>query len=115
MGKISRYTAKELRQLPLTLAKLLGSVMTVIGLAAVAFPGAGRPGKGIGDNAPYLLLAASGLAVFILSSRALAKRAPGNGDDSLTAKDGVRLSALSWALFLLFAVLFLCVILYLTR
>jgi hypothetical protein len=115
MGKLSRQTKSEFKQLPLLLAKFLGGVLTVAGLSAAVFLATRSPGPAGGSEVSFVLLGVSGLVVFILSSRALATRKADAAFQGLDARDRVRLSVLSWMLLLVFAALFLAVVLLVTR
>lgn len=115
MGKIIRQTKSELNQLPLILAKLLGGLMTVVGLSSVVFLATRTPEPPSSVLVMFALLGICGIVVFILSSRAIAKRKADDTSQSLDAKDGVRLSVLSWILLLVFVALTIVVILLSTR
>jgi hypothetical protein len=115
MGKIIRQTKSELKQLPLTLSKLLGGIMAVVGLSAAVFLATRTPHPASGGLVLFALLGICGIAVFILSSRALAKRKTDDMSLSPDAKDSVRVSVLSWILLLAFVALFLVVVMFVTR
>ncbi len=115
MGKISRQAKSEFRQLPLILAKFLGGMMAVVGLSAAVFLATRPPVPAGGIQVLFVLLGVSGIVVFILSSRALAKRKADAAYEGLDARDSVRLSVLSWMLFLVVVALFLGIVLFLTR
>jgi hypothetical protein len=115
MGKLSRHTGSEFKQLPLLVAKFLGGVMTVAGLSAAVFLTTRSPGPAGGSPILFVLLGVAGIVVFILSSRALAKRKADAAFQGLDARDRVRLSVLSWILLLVFVALFLGVVLLVTR
>ena len=115
MGKLSRHTGSEFKQLPLIVAKFLGGVMTVAGLSAAVFLATRPPGPAGGSPILFVLLGVAGIVVFILSSRALAKRKADDASQSLDAKDNARLSVLSWILLLVFVALTIVVILLSTR
>jgi len=115
MGKISRQTKSEFRQLPLILAKFFGGMMTVAGLSAAVFLATRSPVPAGGIQVRFVLLGVSGIVVFILSSKALAKRKAEVSFQGPDAQDSVRLSVLSWMLFLVFVAFFLGIVLFLTR
>jgi len=115
MGKILKQTGSELKQLPLILAKLLGGIMAVIGLSAAIFLATRSPEPASGDPVLSALLGVSGIAVFILSSKALVKRKADRQFQDLETRDKVRLSFLAWVLLLVFVALFLVIVLFLAR
>jgi len=115
MGKIIRHAKSELKLLPLILAKLLGGIMTVAGVSAVVFLATRTPAPAGRGLLQFALLGISGIVVFILSSRVLAKRKADDAPQSLDEKDNVRLSVLSWMLLLVFVALAIVVMLMTTR
>jgi len=107
MGDFSRQPGRELRRLPLMLGKLLGGMAAVIGFGMASW--VATHGKG-GDVWPPLLAAVAGLAVFMVSARRLAKRAPSTGAPPLSPVEMKRASFLAWLLLLLIVVvLLLCI------
>ncbi len=101
--------------MPLILAKLLGSIMTVTGVSAVVFLETRTTPPARGGLLLFALLGISGIVVFILSSRVLAKRKADDASWSLDAKDNIRLSVLSWMLLLVFVALAIVVVLLSAR
>jgi len=71
-------------------------------------------GASPGNIVAPLLIGGAGLAVFVLSGRALARRSSITEQASPRA-DRLRMNALSWALLLLFAGIFVAIAWFMTR
>lgn len=115
MGEITRQARAELRQLPLMLGKLAGGTAACIGFTAAVVVVTRRPDWSARDVLPALLAGSAGVAVFVLSARALRRRLSGQGAGEPLPADGGRTSLLSWGLLLLFAGIFLTWALFMTR
>jgi hypothetical protein len=103
MGKITRQTKEELRHLPLTLGKLLGGIVAVIGFTGWVL----RMTRHTGAALPWFLMGAAGIALFLLAARANARRGAGRVTAPLSPPGSRRTSLVAWGLLLLFAVIFL--------
>ncbi len=68
-------TRSELKQLPYMLGKLLGGFLAVIGFGAAVYVHTHGAGPSLICVLLYLLTGIAGLAIFIVSSRLLAKKA----------------------------------------
>ena len=107
MRDLFRQARSEMKQLPFMLGKLLGAAMAIIGCAAAIVVQSGRPGM-TETNAPrYWLAALVGIIIFVVSSRAQARRGKDSRQHSLTTANKVRMNAMSWILLLIFASAFL--------
>lgn len=115
MRDIIRQTKAELRHLPLMLGKLAGGIAAVIGFTAAVVVVTRRPDWSAGDVLPALLAGSAGVAVFVLSARALRRRLSAQGAGEPLPADGGRTSPLSWGLLLLFAGIFLTWAWFMTR
>lgn len=115
MGEITRQARTELRQLPLMLGKLAGGIAAVIGFTAAVVVVTRRPGWSAGDILPALLAGGAGVAVFVLSGRALRRRLAGQGGGGPLPAASGRTSLLSWGLLLLCAGIFLAFVWFMTR
>jgi hypothetical protein len=115
MGEITRQARAEFRQLPLIIGKLAGGIAAVSGFTVAVVVVTRKPEWSAGEILPALLAGCAGVAVFVLSARALRRRLAGPGaDEPLTASSG-RTSLLSWGLLLLFAAIFLTFVWFMTR
>lgn len=115
MGMINKNIRSETGRLPLVLGKLLGGVMTVVGLAGiiiiyVRWPNPPRP-----DVLPYALAGMPGLVIFILCSRTIEKKMQENPDTVPDRKEKRMTSALSWAILLVLSICFLLFVFVMTR
>ena len=115
MGEITRQARAELRQLPLMLGKVAGGIGAVIGFTAAVVIVTRRPGWSAGDILPSLLAGCAGVAVFVLSARALRRRLSGQAAGEPLPAAGGRTSLLPWGLLLLFAGIFLAWAWFVTR
>ncbi|CAG0975651.1 hypothetical protein GPROT1_01907 [Gammaproteobacteria bacterium] len=115
MGEIVRQAKTELRQLPQMLGKLLGGIGAVIGFTAAVVIITRRPGALVGDVMLSLLVGFGGVAIFLLSARALTRHLAAHETETPSPADSARSSLLSWGLLLLIAGIFLAGVLFLTR
>ena len=115
MGKLTRQTKAELRQLPLMIGKLLGGIAAVIGFTAAVVIMSRRSGPEMESSLPMLLLGCAGIFVFMLSARVLKRRSSLPGEDTPLPANKAAVSVLSWGLLLLFAGIFLACTYFLTR
>lgn len=115
MGEITRQARGELRQLPLMLGKLAGGIAACIGFTAAVVIVTRRPGALLGDILLSLLAGFGGVAVFMLSARALVRYLAAHEAETPPAAAGGRTSLLAWGLLLLFAVAFLAWAWFATR
>jgi len=109
MGQLSRQTGIELRQLPLTLGKVVGGLMAAIGFPAVVAVTTRSTDPSWLTVALWALVGVAGLAVFVASSRAMARRASRAIDPVPASKDALQMSLLAWALLALLAAGFVLV------
>ncbi|MBT1075623.1 hypothetical protein [Geobacter grbiciae] len=116
MGEITRQTRAELRQLPQMLGKLAGGIAAVIGFTAAVVIITRKPGALLGDILLSLLVGMVGVVIFVVSARSLARHLSAhNTEEPLSAAGNVRSSLLSWGLLLLFAVIFLAGVWFVTK
>lgn len=115
MGEITRQARGELRQLPLMLGKVAGGIAAVIGFTAAVVIVTRRPGGGMGDLLPALLAGCAGVAVFVLSGRALRRCLHDRSAEGSLSAAGARASLLAWGLLLLFAGMFLAFVWFMAR
>jgi hypothetical protein len=96
------------------LGKLLGGMAAVIGFGAASWFATHGKGAAHGDAWPPFLAGVAGLAIFVVSSRRLAKRAAAPGAPPPSPGKMKRSNFLAWLLLLLFAAVFLlCIGLFL--
>jgi hypothetical protein len=100
MGKMGSQFATELRQVPCMLGKLLGSLLAVGGFAGAVLVLTRKSGPSAGDVLWPVLLGISGIAVFVLASRRMARRVASAPTEPVRVTDRARTSLLSWALLL---------------
>lgn len=108
MSAIGDQTRNEIRQLPRTLARLLGGLTAALGFGGAAW--LATHGDPAGNIPIALLVGAAGILVFVLGGRKkvrLSQAAP--------AADKARVSFLAWSLLLVFVGLFLAVTWWLTQ
>lgn len=92
----------EVRQLPCTLAKVIGGIMAVLGFGALVIV---LTRQGSPSQTALWASAISGIAgifIFWLSSRLLAKGLNENSDSVPTYAERKRTSLIAWVLFLVF-------------
>ncbi|MBN1140983.1 MAG: hypothetical protein JXB25_04175 [Deltaproteobacteria bacterium] len=107
MSTIGERTRDEIRQLPRTIARLLGGLAAAFGFGCAAW--LGTHGDPAGNLSTALLVGAAGIVVFVLSGRQKVRptqKAP--------AAVRARVSSLAWSLLLVFVGLFLAVTWWLT-
>lgn len=115
MGEITRQARAELRQVPLMLGKLVGGIAAVVGFTAAVVIVTRRPGGAAGDILPSLLAGSAGVAVFVLSGRALRRRLASQGAGGPLPAASGRTSLLAWGLLLLLVGIFLAWVCFMTR
>ena len=115
MGKILNQTKKELKQLPLMLAKLFGGLAAVTGFTAAVIISTRKPGLILQDILPSLLLGCAGVVIFVLSARLFNRRSSSHAAEKPPPVHGIPVNVLSWTLLLLIAVIFLTCTYFLTR
>jgi hypothetical protein len=103
----------ELKQLPLTLGKLLGGIAAVVGCTMAVLTATRHSDSAPTESLLPLLIAAAGVVVFVLSGRALSRR-PTAPPGELKPADRLRMNMLAWVLLLAFAGTFLAIVWYLT-
>ncbi len=107
MGSLLHQTAREIRQLPTTIAKIIGGTM-----AAIGFPGAigvvshGRE-PSVATVATLVAAGIAGVAVFVVASRVSTKRAAPNLEPPSSQKDRRRMSMVAWGILLALAGIFI--------
>ena len=114
MGEITQQARVELRKLPLMLGKLLGGIVAVIGFTATVVTVTRMPGFGAADILPTLFTGGAGIAVFLISAKALARRDSQQAAGAIPCDRSDRTNLLSWALLLLFAGIFLACVWFVT-
>jgi len=105
MGKLAKQIRAEFRQLPLMLGKVLGGFAAVGGFMMVVMTLTRTSTSSAGSVLPSVLVGVAGVVVFILSGRALTRRAA--LPDEARACHRMSVSLVSWALLLLFVLFFL--------
>lgn len=115
IGKIASQVKSELKQLPFMLGKLLGGIMAVVGFTAAVVIITKKAGQSLADILPFALLGGSGIIIFVLSSRLLAKRLSENPAETLIFDDRTRMSMLPWIILLLIVAVFLFCTYLITR
>ncbi len=100
----------EVKQLPWTLAKLLGGLISVIGFGGAVVVLTRRPDPSWGGVFAWVLAGVIGLVLFLAASRFLARREEAEGSEP-GLKDRAKTSALSWTVLLILAALFLAIVL----
>ena len=101
-------TKAELKQLPLMLGKLIGGLALVISFTAAVIK-TRNPGWALNDILIYVLTGLTGGIFFMLSARSLKRRSSGHPVDQAPS-----MTALSWGLFLLLAMIFLAAVYFFT-
>ena len=107
MGNFEQ-TKAELKHLPFILGKLIGGLTAVIGFTAAVIK-TRTPGWSLTDILIYLLMGLIGGIIFTLSARALTRRLSGHPIDQARG-----MTALSWGLLLILALIFLAVVYFFT-
>jgi hypothetical protein len=113
MGNIIRQTKSEFRQLPFMLGKLLGGIMTALGFTIAVVIMTRKYNVSVENILPPLLVASTGIAIFLLSGRRLTKRLAIDSQETLSVKKN-RISILSWLLLIIFAGIFLIWVYFVT-
>lgn len=114
MGKLSKQAGSELKQLPLTLGKLLGGIMAVAGFGTAIWVDTRGAGSSQSVVTVALLAGVAGIVLFVLAGRKMAARALVTGTQ-LSKSDKRNTSILSWSLLLLFAAIFLLGVMFFLR
>lgn len=115
MGELTRQARSEFRQLPLMLGKLAGGIASVIGFTAAVVILTRKPGALLQDILLSSLVGLAGVAIFVLSARALVRHLSAHDTEEPVPAAGIRTSVLSWGLLVLFAVVFLAGVWFMTR
>jgi zinc transporter ZupT len=114
MGTLKQQIAEDLKKLPLILGKLLGGLTAVLGFAIAIWILSRNPERS-GDVILFpLFLGGAGVVIFVLTGRSLSGRSTGPVEKA-EGRDKTRMNLLTWALFLLFAGIFLVCSYFLTR
>jgi len=114
MRDLFRQARSEMKQLPFMLGKLVGAAMAILGCSAAIVVQSGRPGMTASDAPRYWLAALMGIIIFVVSSRAMARRGKGTGTQTVPAGAARRMSVVSWVLLLLLATAFLLITVIIT-
>jgi hypothetical protein len=115
MDKSDGQVKAELKLLPFMLGKLLGGIVTVFGFTAAVVIVTRKPGLPIAYLLLSLLLGASGIIVFLVSSRLLDKRQSAIKAEALMPDKSKSTTMLSWAILLLLAAIFLLCSYFMTK
>ncbi len=107
-----RQTKRELRQLPFTLGKLVGGAMVVVGVTSLVLIWTRKSDLLLREVAPYFLSALTGIMLFLLCSRVLARRMQENTAHSTSSRDSLRMNIVAWSLLLLLVAVFLLVVFF---
>ncbi|MGE4545509.1 MAG: hypothetical protein AB7D06_15525 [Pedobacter sp.] len=114
MGTLKQQIAEDFKKLPLILGKLLGGIAAVLGFVTTIWVLYRNPERS-GDVILFpLLLGGAGVVIFVLTGRSLSGRSTGPAAKA-EGRDKTRMNLLTWALFLLFAGIFLACSYLLTR
>ena len=109
MERIKKQTISEIKQLPFTLAKLVGAAMAVIGIPGVIIILTRKANPSFSDLLPYFLLGIAGIVIFVISSKVLSKRTKENKDPASLQKGKRKISILSWSILLALMAIFLLI------
>lgn len=105
----------ELKQLPVMLGKLLGSIVAVIGVTTAVVTSTRKVDSTFTDILPSLALGGAGIVMFVLLSRLSDKGLSGHTTETRMPDDSIRTSVLSWGFLLLFVAVFLLCICLMIR
>jgi hypothetical protein len=92
MGAIKEQIKSEIKQLPLTLGKLTGGILAVIGFPGVIIIITRKSNPSFPDILPYFVLGIFGVLIFLLSSRLFEKRINENTELATTPKEKNKLA-----------------------
>jgi len=109
---MKEHLRSEAKQLPWTLAKLVGGLMAVFGFGGAGAVLTRRPDPSWGGVLAWVLTGVIGLALFLASSRSLARRTEAREQEP-AGKERAKTSALSWMILLILAALFIAIVLIL--
>jgi len=101
----------EVRQLPFMLGKVAGGLMAVIGFGGTVTVLTRQQHPSSSGLMVYVLTGIIGLALFVLSSRLMARHSGKADGTEATKKKRAKTSALSWTILLVIAVLFIAIVL----
>ena len=114
MGKLKNQIKAELKDLPFTLAKVIGGIMAVIGFTGVIIILTRKLNATYLDIIIYSILGIIGVSVFSLSSILFEKRRKKFTDFTLTAKEKRNISIISWLILVFFIGRFILITFILT-
>ncbi|HBL24535.1 MAG TPA: hypothetical protein DDZ40_10530 [Deltaproteobacteria bacterium] len=101
----------EVRQLPFMLGKVAGGLMAVIGFGGTVIVLSRQQHPSSSGLMVYALAGVIGLALFILSSRLMARLSGKADGTEVTTKKKAKTSALSWTILVVIAALFIAIVL----
>jgi len=101
----------EVRQLPYMLGKVAGGLMAVIGFGGTVMALTRQQHYSTSGLVIYVLTGIIGLALFILSSRLMARQLGKADGTEATTKNKAKTSALSWIILLVIGALFIAIVL----
>jgi len=101
----------EVRQLPFMLGKVAGGLMAVIGFGGTVIVLTRQQHPSSSGLMVYALAGVIGLALFILSSRLMARLSGKADGTEVTTKKKAKTSALSWTILVVIAALFIAIVL----
>lgn len=105
------YIRSEARQLPLTLGKLVGAVLAVIGFGGLVYISTRPPKPAAFLIVSYAVAGIIGIAVFAVCSRIMSSRFGANSRDQAGKKGPSGLRALPWVILVVLAVIFVVIML----
>jgi hypothetical protein len=108
MPDIKTHMKTEARKLPVTLCKLAGGLMAVIGFAGVFIILFRTPQPTLGRMGPYLAAGILGLLIFGLLPKLCSGHDPA-AEPAAPAREKLNISLVAWALLMLF--ILLCILL----
>jgi zinc transporter ZupT len=114
MGTLKQQIVEDFKKLPLILGKLLGGIAAVSGVAIAIWIMSRNQERSADAILFPLLSAGAGIVIFVLTGRSLSRRSTGKAAKA-GDRDQTRMNLLTWALFLLFAGIFLTCSYFLTR
>jgi len=109
MGSMIDQIRSEWKQLPFMIGKALGGIVAVIGFTTAIVIATRRSDPTFADILPSALFGASGILLFVLSSRLLARRLAGCPSEQPVSDSPMRAGALPWAILLLLAAIVLLI------
>lgn len=115
MSEILNQARSEIRRLPCMLGKLVGAILSVIGVAGLVLIWTGKSGPLLSSLVPYLVSVLLGFFLFLFCARLLARSEKGRSRQTTPVRIQVRANVIVWSLLLLLAAVFLLVTYFVTH